>query len=65
LWLLTVTVWMPFSLSFAMSDADTPTAMRDVQTIPNVKQLTMSLNAINVNDYKPALGNVSIGWTGW
>jgi hypothetical protein len=56
---------MPFSLSFAMSDADTPTAMRDVQTIPNVKQLTMSLNAINVNDYKPALGNVSIGWTGW
>lgn len=48
-----------------MSDADTPTAMRDVQTIPKVKQLTMSLNAINVNDYKHALGNVSIVWTGW
>lgn len=65
LWLLTVTVWMPFSLSFAMSDADTPAAMRDGQPIPKVEELTMSLNAINVNDYKHGLGNVSIGCTEW
>jgi hypothetical protein len=56
---------MPFSLSFAMSDADTPAAMRDGQPIPKVEQLTMSLNAINVNDYKHGLGNVSIGCTEW
>lgn len=63
LWLLTVTVCMPFSLSFAMSDADTPAAMRDAQPIPKVEERTMSLNGINVNDYKHALGNVSIGCT--
>lgn len=59
--MLTVTVWMPFNFSFAMSDADMPVEMRDAQPKVKVERLTVSLDAINVDDYKHVLGNVKIG----
>lgn len=43
-----------------MSDADTPAAMRGAQPKAKVKKLTVSLNAINVDDYKHVLGDVNI-----
>ena len=59
--MLTVTVWIPFSLSFAMSDADTPATIKDAQSIPNLGRLTVGLDAINFDNYKHVLGIVNVG----